>query len=321
MPTPVSGQAAASGEAQPGDSAPAAPAGGGETGTEAGAQAEGAPERPTLRLRLRRRRHRRPDAPGLLPGPAEPAAGSRGTAPGSASPDAAGGELPPGATPVVRSFRVPRRRRRHAPLSAAPAANLPDATAAGGNPGLDASRAEPGSRPARPRNRHRPREAGMPDQTGAPSGPRNRRGGGPRAPGERGDGPRLGAPRGDRRDAGPRANQRDGRRDRPSGRGRDAAPPRRAERKLYSFNSVVDRGFDDVEEEEAGTRRVHWTIVKRTTADQISRKPVSALYVVQRDGVDSEFPNLGAARNAVNKTIVHPEKLTCSKAEYAAEKK
>jgi hypothetical protein len=82
---------------------------------------------------------------------------------------------------------------------------------------------------------------------------------------------------------------------------------------------VVDRGFEDVEEE-AGERRVHWTIVKRTTADQVSRKPVSALYVVQRDGVDSEFPNLGAARNAVNKTIVHPEKLTRSKAEYAAEK-
>jgi len=102
------------------------------------------------------------------------------------------------------------------------------------------------------------------------------------------------------------------------GRGRDA--PRRVERKLYSVDSVVDRGFEDVEEE-AGSRRVHWTIVKRTTADQISRKPVSALYVVQRDGVDSEFPNLGAARGAVNKTIVHPEKLTRSKAEYAAEKK
>jgi hypothetical protein len=82
---------------------------------------------------------------------------------------------------------------------------------------------------------------------------------------------------------------------------------------------VVDRGFDDVDEE-TGTRRVHWTIVKRTTADQISRKPVSFLYVLQRDGVDSEFPGLGAARSAVNKTIVHPEKLTRSKAEHAAEK-
>ena len=82
---------------------------------------------------------------------------------------------------------------------------------------------------------------------------------------------------------------------------------------------MVDRGFDDVEEE-AGPRRVHWTIVKRTTADQISRKALSALYVLQRDGVDSEFPSLGAARNAVNKTIVHPEKLTLSKAEHAAQR-
>ena len=83
---------------------------------------------------------------------------------------------------------------------------------------------------------------------------------------------------------------------------------------------MVDRGFDDVEEE-GETRRVHWTIVKRTTADQVSRKALSAVYVVQRDGNDAEFPSLGAARNAVNKTIVHPEKLTRSKAEYAAEKK
>ena len=83
---------------------------------------------------------------------------------------------------------------------------------------------------------------------------------------------------------------------------------------------MVDRGFEDVEEE-AGTRRVNWTIIKRTTADQISRKALSALYVLQRDGSDAEFPSLGAARNAVNKTIVHPEKLTRSKAEYAAEKK
>jgi hypothetical protein len=65
---------------------------------------------------------------------------------------------------------------------------------------------------------------------------------------------------------------------------------------------------------------VPWTIVKRTTADQISRKALSAVYVLQRDGTDSEFPNLGAARSAVNKIIVHPEKLTRSKAEHAAEK-
>ena len=89
------------------------------------------------------------------------------------------------------------------------------------------------------------------------------------------------------------------------------------ERKLYSVDSVVDRGFEDVEAE-GESRRVHWTIVKRTVADQISRKAVSASYVLQRDGADTEFPSLGAARDAVNKTIVHPEKLTPSKSEIAA---
>ena len=86
---------------------------------------------------------------------------------------------------------------------------------------------------------------------------------------------------------------------------------------------MVDRGFEDIadEAEESATRRVHWTIVKRTVADQKSGKPMSAIYVLQRDGTESEFPNLGAARSAVNKTIVHPEKLTLSKAEHAAAKK
>lgn len=199
----------------------------------------------------------------------------------------------------------------------------------------EASGVEPGSRPARSRNRrrrhatppgaptadsgeHRPREPGARDRSGSGAVPRQRRGDGPAAAGERGDAARRNGPRDGRREGRPRSDRRDGRRDRPPGRGRDA-PPRRVERSLYSFDSVVDRGFDDVEEE-AGTRRVHWTILKRTTADQVSRKPVSALYVLQRDGLDSEFPNLGAARNAVNKTIVHPEKLTRSKAEYAAEK-
>jgi len=43
-------------------------------------------------------------------------------------------------------------------------------------------------------------------------------------------------------------------------------------------------------------------------------------YVLQREGADNEFPSLGAARSAVNKTIVHPEKLTRSKEEHAAER-
>ena len=47
---------------------------------------------------------------------------------------------------------------------------------------------------------------------------------------------------------------------------------------------------------------------------------MSAVYVLQREGVEAQFPNLGAARAAVNKTIIHPEKLTVSKAEHAAER-
>ncbi|MGH7045634.1 MAG: hypothetical protein ACREE2_04505 [Stellaceae bacterium] len=85
---------------------------------------------------------------------------------------------------------------------------------------------------------------------------------------------------------------------------------------------MVDRGFEDIADdtEESGTRRVHWMIVKRTVADQNSGKAMSAIYVLQRDGADTEFPNLGAARAAANKTIVHPEKLTMSKAEHVAAK-
>ncbi len=110
---------------------------------------------------------------------------------------------------------------------------------------------------------------------------------------------------------------RDGQRD----RGRDQAP-RRIEQKLYTLESMVDRGFEDVpdEAEDSGSRRVHWTIVKRTVADQKSGKAMSATYVLQREGGETEFPNLGAARAAANKTIVHPERLTMSKAEHAAAK-
>lgn len=85
---------------------------------------------------------------------------------------------------------------------------------------------------------------------------------------------------------------------------------------------MVDRGFEDIaeESEEGAARRVHWTIVKRTVADQKSGRPMSATYVLQRDGAETEFPNLGTARAAANKTIVHPEKLTLSKAEHVAAK-
>lgn len=119
---------------------------------------------------------------------------------------------------------------------------------------------------------------------------------------------------------------------RPFGKGRDA-PRQKPQPKLYSFESVVDRGFEDVPAEagqdatnqeapnQEATRRVEWTIIKRTVADQRSATTVSAVYVLKRDGVVTDFANLAAARAAVNKTIIHPEKLTRAKADYASTKK
>jgi hypothetical protein len=92
--------------------------------------------------------------------------------------------------------------------------------------------------------------------------------------------------------------------------------------KLYRLEAIVDRGFEDVADPatEGATRRVDWTIVKRTTADQRSARTVSAIYVLRRDGTETEFAQLSAARAAVHKTIAHPEKLTLSKADHAAAK-
>jgi hypothetical protein len=97
---------------------------------------------------------------------------------------------------------------------------------------------------------------------------------------------------------------------------------KKPEPKLYRLESVVDRGFEDVTDPaaEGATRRVDWTILKRTTADQRSARALSAIYVLRRDGTDAEFPQLSAARAAVHKTITHPEKLTLSKAEHAKAK-
>jgi len=307
------------------------------------ASEEGAPHRPVLRLRHLRRRHRplrtAPRLGEASPG-GEPAAGApseQPTAPGShplqarrrrrrppfpppalasAEPDAAtdqeGAPAAPG-DPATRPLgtRPPRsrNRRRRRPPSATPGAPGATEAAAAGEAGTAAP------------TEHRPERRDRPRRTRPPS-----------SDGERGEG----ASERDRRDSGPPgrrdgrpgADRRDSQRDRgrgppgrggaPPGRGR-GAPDRKIVRKLYFVDAVVDRGFDDIEEE-AGTRRVHWTIVKRTTVDQVSRKALSAVYVLQRDGVDTEFPNLGAARSAVNKTIVHPEKLTRSKEEYAVEK-
>jgi hypothetical protein len=197
--------------------------------------------------------------------------------------------------------------------------------------------------PHRHRQRRPPREGGPTEPksgsesrsgSGAVSDAASRNGPstnrGPRIDGPRDRRPREAGPRdssgrgSDRRDQGARARGPRGKssRDRYQERGRDAQQ-RKPEQKLYALEAVVDRGFEDITEEadETVTRRVHWAIIKRTVADQKTGKAMSAVYVLQREGVDSEYPNLGAARAAVNKTIVHPEKLTLSKAEHAAAKK
>jgi hypothetical protein len=94
---------------------------------------------------------------------------------------------------------------------------------------------------------------------------------------------------------------------------------KKPEPKLYRLESIVDRGFEDVADPatEGTTRRLDWTILKRTTADQRTARALSAIYVLRRDGADAEFAQLSAARAAVHKTISHPEKLTLSKAEHS----
>ncbi len=295
----------------------------------------------TLQLHPRRR-HR-----GLLPtidGAARPMTGE---AEGQADRTEPAAAPPPIEAP---GDHRPRRRRRRNPLrptDAAAAAGgaqvsieaLPDGTPSDrATPGGRFGRA-PGSRgPRRRRPEDRGAENRGPENRGprsrAPRWPAERRPGasaaaigparqagpeqGPQVPAEPDRGRRDQAfrGRGDRA-AGPRGS-RDGAR----GRGRDA-PARRPEQKLYTLEAMVDRGFEDVvdEADEAASRRVNWVIVKRSVADQKSGKAMSAIYVLQRDGAETEFPNLGAARAAANKTIVHPEKLTLSKAEHVAAKK
>ena len=253
------------------------------------------------RRRRRRRRGQRRDA-----GSAEVAAGGETQAAESApesSPNAtqANDSEPRQGQRPEQPHRRRRRRRPPRPAEASPAEadKIVTASAAEGTPtGAPQYRSAPyrGSR-----NR----------------GVRNRPGGDERSSerGPVGDNRRSQ----DRRARGKGAPSRNNRRPE---RERDG-PRKKPEQRLYALEAVVDRGFEDVVDAAADnlTRRVHWTIIKRTVADQESGKPVSATYVLQRDGVDTEFPGLGAARAAANKTIVHPEKLTLSKAEHAAAKK
>jgi hypothetical protein len=231
--------------------------------------------------------------------------------------------------PGVEGARAPRPPRSRRPRREGAAATG-DATSGTGE---SAPRQVMG--PFLPRA-HRPRRDGAPagerpPRERTPRGdrpPRDRAAAGDRPPRERaaaGDRPpRERGPGGDR---GPRDRDR-----RPGGGGggkfgkgggRGDARSDRPAPKLYTMESVVDRGFDEVPdtENEGATKREAWSIVKRTVADQRAAKTVSALYVLKRDSGDTEFGNLAAARAAVNKTIVHPEKLTKAKGDYASTKK
>ena len=278
----------------------AVPASGAEDETAAGGAEPGstAPGPGTLRLRTRISRREMPRRRIARPGLAHAAADS-GDGPNSAA---------PAHEPRPRSDR-PRRRRPPAPRSGERTTS--EALTTDGQP----AQPEQGPRNRGPRHRRPPEQRARPGE--APRLPGSSE---PPAPGRGDRDARRSGPAGPR--DGPRRDgpRRDGQR-RDGQRGRDA-PSRRIEQKLYALEATVDRGFEDVadEAEESGTRRVHWVIVKRTVADQKSGKPMSATYVLQRDGAETDFPNLGAARAAANKTIVHPEKLTLSKAEHAAAK-
>src|SRR5271170_5977333 len=273
----------------------------GEPGAAAAGTARGATR--YLRLPVRGRRQL-PRPPGLQRGTADASPPSNDTPAG----DAATG-------PPRAEGEFPHRRRRRRPLP-----RIGEAAPAGQDQSADGARRDAAWPPRRRGPDRRPGEGRADDvQTQRPGEPLHRgRGRGPRD----GDssGPRGPEPTG-RNDRGARGRGPGGPRDGQRGRGRDA-PARRVEQKLYTLESMVDRGFEDVadEAEDSGTRRVHWTIAKRSVADQKSGKAMSTTYVLQSEGGETEFPNLGAARAAANKTIVHPEKLTMSKAEHVAAK-
>jgi hypothetical protein len=308
----LTGQTASAGDAMPTEGPPDVSA------------AVGEPHRLPHRRRHRRRGSSRGRAQGAS---ASGAAQVDKDAPAAEAEPSASGEdsahnLPAPAAPAPgdvahEGFRRRfRRRRRPRADSLSDSRFNPDSQEAseavdkGGPASVGRSRAggSPNRRPRRSGEQDRgPQSSGLPDRS-PPNAER---------PGVR---RRTAGSRG--RAAGPPRERARGAGDPYRRRGREA-PPKKPELKLYGLESVVDRGFEDVPDNEAsegGTRRVHWTIIKRTVADQKSGKPMSAVYILQREGTDAEFPNLGAARAAVNKTIVHPEKLTMSKAEHAAAK-
>jgi ATP-dependent RNA helicase SUPV3L1/SUV3 len=247
------------------------------------------------------------------------------------------------AQPGEHKRRRRRRRRGKRPEGAAPLQASGETGTGGGENGAadaangtaPASEGGTGERPPHARSpRHRRRRdrrdgAGPRPNDGAPREGGND--GAPREGASRDDRPRHDRDRRDRGERGDREHRdrergpRDGKKRFGKkggfGQGRDDRRPKE-QPKLYSFESIVDRGFEDVADpaNEGATRRVDWQIVKRTVADQKSAKPVSSVYLVRREGVDTDFANLAAARQAVNKTIVHPEKLTRPKADYPTKK-
>src|SRR5262249_24286921 len=150
--------------------------------------------------------------------------------------------------------------------------------------------------------RRREGEGDNPDQRSRDGGPRSQE---PRSAAGKRD-------RGDKRRG--RGKPRFGREHDRDGHGR------KPEQKLYASEAIVDHGSGAVAPAEEGgeARRVDWTITKRMMVDQRSTRTVSTVYVLKRDGAESEFPFLAAAREAVKKKIVPPEKLTRPKADYAA---
>ena len=219
--------------------------------------------------------------------------------------------LPPQPTTSAPPRKRRRRRRRPPPEgSAAPAAAGEPASDASGavvQPSAETERKEP----RRSRGSHRRDGANRLSREEQPRERDDRR---ERSSGPRADGDRSARGKRDKRGARgladrPRHRERDGTRNKP-------AP------KLHSLEAIVDRGFEDVPDPatEGATRRADWTILKRTIADQRTARAVSVIYVLRRDGVETEFAQLSAARAAVNKIITHPEKLTPSKADHAAAK-
>jgi hypothetical protein len=274
------------------------------------------------RRRRRRRRRRRPRVEGAEANGSTPLAESSAAAPtASAQPAAVEGSstAPPeqaASTPSATTDapRKGRRRRRGPPRQgsgAAPAGHDPMSSASGA-----AAPAPAATEPKEPRHeRHRARR---------PRSSREERARGDDSGREQSRDPRLREgrdARGRDADRGRHKPGAGGPKDRR--RGPDRGDFRRKpEPKLYRLESIVDRGFEEVADPatEGATRRVDWTILKRTTADQRTARALAAIYVLRRDGTDAEFAQLGAARAAVHKTISHPEKLTLSKAEHAKAK-